>query len=449
MSNPLILIHGYSSQGTAFDKWKEILASKGVGPIHTLTWQSLVNEINLPDIAEGFERALRVGGGLKPGEPFDCIVHSTGMLIVRQWLARNPSRVYELKRLIALAPATFGSPVAKQGRGLLGAIFKGRKELGPDFLEAGDQILDSLELASPYTWNLAHEDLFGDTTFYGKDSNTPYVFVLCGDRTGFIGKKLAGEGSDGVVRVAGASFNSRKIAIDFRKRSELKKAQRVRIMPWKNKDSPVVIVPGADHGSIISSPDATLVDLVERALAIDTWEAFNQWHSDASRAWNQAETDKPQFQQIIIRAIDERGEGIRDYAVKLLEEKDGKLREVGRFDDSVSAYSGDKSYRAFHIDLKKLKPEKIKKLWMKVVLASGTRYAAYTGYDDTSFDANWIPEERGLTEANLEISKLLDTTSQGESFSLFSPRTTTLLELTFDREPMPVNNCTPIIIRFD
>jgi hypothetical protein len=71
------------------------------------------------------------------------------------WLARDRRRLTCLKHLVALAPATFGSPLARQGRSWLGAVFKGSHHLGPDFLAAGDAILDGLALASPYTWDLA------------------------------------------------------------------------------------------------------------------------------------------------------------------------------------------------------------------------------------------------------------------------------------------------------
>lgn len=440
MSHPIILVHGYSSTGRAFQKWKQILLSHGFSKVHIVTWQSLVNEINIPDIAEGFDRALRVNARLKADEPFDCIVHSTGMLVIREWLARQPDRIHQLKRLIALAPATFGSPVARKGRSLLGSIFKGRKEFGPDFLEAGDLVLDALELASPYTWKLSHEDLFGETTYYGKDSKTPFVFTFCGDQTSFVSGKLAGEGSDGVVRIAGASLNTRKISLDFSRRQKIARNKRVEICPWKHEDSPVVPVKGADHGSIMDKPDAALVQLVTRALTITTFAEFQAWHADAAKAWWKTEPEKPQFQQIVVRALDERGDGIRDYAIKLLKKEGTKFVEVGEFDREVSTYSKDPSYRCFHLNLKKLKPDQIHELWIKVVLASGTHYAAYTGFDDANGEAKWAPKDRGLTEVDLEITQLLKTKAQGTPFSLFYPRTTTFLEMTFDREPLPLDS---------
>ena len=128
--------------------------------MRTCTYVSLNNEVTVKDLAEAFDRALATQGGLDPDAPFDAMVHSTGMLVVRSWLAADPLRAKRLKRLIALAPATFGSPLAKKGRSWLGSVFKGNKQLGPDFLEAGDRILDNLELASAFSWRLAEEDVF-------------------------------------------------------------------------------------------------------------------------------------------------------------------------------------------------------------------------------------------------------------------------------------------------
>jgi hypothetical protein len=100
------------------------------------------------------------------------------MLVIRQWLSTYPVRRGRLKRLIALAPATFGSPLAHQGRGVLGALFKGDKQVGPDFLEVGDLVLDGLELGSRFTWHLTHQDLLCEEPQYGMHETSPYVFIF-------------------------------------------------------------------------------------------------------------------------------------------------------------------------------------------------------------------------------------------------------------------------------
>src|SRR5438132_764019 len=75
--------------------------------------QALTNEITIKDIAEGFDRAIKTHPRIDKDQPFDAIVHSTGMLVLRSWLATNPIGRKRLKHLIGLAPATFGSPLAQ------------------------------------------------------------------------------------------------------------------------------------------------------------------------------------------------------------------------------------------------------------------------------------------------------------------------------------------------
>ena len=136
---PIVFIHGYSANGAAFDAWMDVLQENGYSKddIHVLTYESLSNEITIDDIAEGFDQALAGQVGLDNGEEFDAIVHSTGMLVLRSWITRSDHRRGRLRHLIALAPATFGSPLAHKARGWLGSALKGNRIEGPDFREAG------------------------------------------------------------------------------------------------------------------------------------------------------------------------------------------------------------------------------------------------------------------------------------------------------------------------
>jgi hypothetical protein len=156
--------------------------------INICNYVSLNNEITIKDIAEGLERAFRCHPILNDdNQPFDAIVHSTGMLVLRSWLTNvglPPEKNYRLKRvkhLVGLAPATWGSPQAHKGRTWLGALIKGDRQLGPDFLNAGDKILEGLELGSAFTWDLAHADLLGLKPYYDSTPGTPYVTVFIGN----------------------------------------------------------------------------------------------------------------------------------------------------------------------------------------------------------------------------------------------------------------------------
>jgi len=107
---PVVLIHGYSDTGKSFGPWKEALQQRGydVAEVPVRTYRSLTNEVTIKDIAEAFDRALRTRAELNDGQPFNAIVHSTGMLVLRTWLTTYEGRRRRLKRLIGLAPATFG-----------------------------------------------------------------------------------------------------------------------------------------------------------------------------------------------------------------------------------------------------------------------------------------------------------------------------------------------------
>ena len=229
----VLLIHGYSASGVDLLKWREMLTSVGIGTrtVEIGNYVTLNNEVTIKDLGEAFDRALRYtpwsSGAVGDTWTFDAIVHSTGMLVIRQWLTSDPyprsdprSRVARLKHLVGLAPATFGSPQAKQGRSWLGALFKGNKHLGPDFLNSGNAVLDGLELGSRYTWGLTEKDLLSDKPIYDAGAGTPYATVFIGN-VGYDGVAALDSppGSDGTVRWAGCALNTRKVTIGLQANS--------------------------------------------------------------------------------------------------------------------------------------------------------------------------------------------------------------------------------------
>lgn len=66
MGNPVVLIHGYSDKGDSFKPWVDVLKNFGhsVTAIHTCNYRTLTNEVTIKDIAEGFDRALRIEANL-------------------------------------------------------------------------------------------------------------------------------------------------------------------------------------------------------------------------------------------------------------------------------------------------------------------------------------------------------------------------------------------------
>ena len=260
---PIVLIHGYSDRGESFRNWAQALEAKGyeVASTHVASYQTLTNEVSIDDIAEGLDRALRIEAGLKDNQEFDAIVHSTGMLVARSWLATYGRQHRRLRHLIGLAPATFGSPLAHKGRSRLASLFKGKKDIGsPDFLEAGDRVLDALELGSSFTWDLTHRDLLGPQPVYDHSDESPFVFTFCGNEAysglyGFFGDlaNLDDDGTDGTVRWAGCSLDTLKVVLDLT-RGPANAGDRIRFEKPLAKLAPLVPIKGKNHGSILRNP---------------------------------------------------------------------------------------------------------------------------------------------------------------------------------------------------
>jgi hypothetical protein len=461
MPNPVVFVHGYSDKGASWAAWREILRRRlglNDADMRTCTYVSLNNEVTVKDLAEAFDRALATQGGLDPDAPFDAMVHSTGMLVVRSWLAADPLRGKRLKRLIALAPATFGSPLAKQGRSWLGAVFKGNKQLGPDFLQAGDRILDNLELASSFTWRLAEEDVFTTPPRYDGGPETPYVFVFCGTGTYSGLREIVNKpGTDGTVRRAGCGLSVRAIELDMTEKgmvarrtatdpagTEDPRPHRVVADKWLDVLIPVHLVgdPAApdevNHATILKNPPAELQDLViaafeMTAVASDADAGYRAWLEKAD-AEGRFKRIPEQYQQFIIHAVDERGDPITDYNLQLFR-GDGVEAQIAQFDAEVDVYSSDPSYRCFHVDVADLVPQQGRVspgLTIRIIASSGTPYVGYIGhgYEEQIEPGSW--------DASLHFEG-----AALDQIAFFRPYTTTLVRLYLERQVFPPDRTTP------
>ena len=433
---PVVLLHGYSDHAASFDAWRARLVDAGFDAttIHVGDFVSLSNEITIKDLAEGFDRALRIRGGLDAGEPFDAIVHSTGSLVLREWLATYGARARRVKRLIGLAPANFGSPLAHKGASWLGALFKGDKRLGPDFMEAGTRILDGLELGSRYTWQLAERDLVGDSPIYDTSDDTPFPFVIVGDE-GYRGlRKLVNfDGGDGTVRWAGAALNTRKILIDLTREPEDGVDRRVEIAPWANLDVPFAFARGHNHGSILREPSAELTERVTAALDVEDLAAYQAW--TARHAWSLDDAKPHRWQQFVMRAVDVRGDPVPDWFLEVGSGNGAAFEPFDDFDLDVHPYGADPSYRCFHADLGALRPERRESLVLRLTARSGSELVAYHGVGSERFTAAGAatPGKNGVWDAWIDLTRLL----ADDGVRFFFPFTTTLVELRLNREPMP------------
>ena len=468
----VFLIHGYSANWKDLLQWKEALADAGIATesINVGNYVTLNNEVTIKDLGTAFDRALRKSPFAQniPGNAwtFDAIVHSTGMLVLREWLTNDPfqrsdprSRVRRLKHLVGLAPATFGSPQAKKGRSWLGALVKGNRDLGPDFMNAGDMVLDGLELASKYTWDLAHKDMVGPTPLYGKGDGTPYVAVFIGNE-GYTGISAVANtpGCDGTVRWAGCALDTRKVTLDFRRHSRLDAAdptKRVDISDWSTDRlaAPMIAVDQQNHGTIIASPRPEVVSLVHDFFGIKDEAGYNAWETRALEYGAPFKAvmdtsddlkDGAGWQQLWIHMVDEHGDGVTDYNIQVffgddLSDSDDPAFEPVKMIADI--YSSDNSYRCFYIHLTQemlaLKDNN-KKMWLELIASSGSDLIEYEAYTGSPNDPQRLAIDVHDPTVNKPVKMDITELTEGGG-SLFYPYTTTLMEVFVEREPMPLN----------
>ena len=476
----LLLLHGYSAEGKEFLPWKAALADKGFG-VETISvgnYVTLNNEVTIKDLGEAFDRALRLAVSPLNPDPtnhtweFDAIVHSTGMLVLRQWLTGDPyadddprSRIKRLKHIVGLAPATFGSPQAAQGRSWLGALVKGNKTIGPDFLNAGDQVLLGLELGSEYTWDLSHRDLICKDPLYNKEADTPYIAVFIGNK-GYSGLAAldSAAGTDGTVRWAGCALNTRKISLDLRRHPRIfdnsgnilrdanGNPRRIAISPWEDDrlNVPVLAIDGRDHGTILKDPDPDAVERVAKFLTnVDDEDSYSKWVADAQGHSAPAlEVMKQKsvsgdiggagWQQFVLRVRDDHDDGIDDYNLKFFMGDTLFADDATEVNIIASSYTADKSFRCFYVRLSEamltLNTDKgpRKSLWIELIASSGTPTIEYQAYTGTDMNAQRLTADS--EPIKLDITSLAHGTD-----TLFHPFTTTMIEIFLEREPTPLD----------
>ena len=483
MPRPLLLIHGYSATGLAFDTLKQMLRDRGVAAemLNVGNYISLNNEITIRDIAEGLERAIELVPALNGAAEFDAIVHSTGMLVVRAWLAHqraapeSNTRLKRLKHLVGVAPATWGSPQAQMGRTWLGALVKGDHTPGPDFLNAGDQILDGLELGSRFTWDLAHMDLLGEKPYFGTGPDTPYVTVFIGN-TPYTGLSSVANapGTDGTVRWSGCGLNTRKITLDLTRTPvgpDGKPTQRVTLSEWAagtRLDVPILAVEGKDHATLIADPDLGMVDRIASFLELNSADGFTAWLAEA-KVWADPAKQKmlldpgaaaaglagsfkqyfghlfhlgekplEGWQQFVIHARDEHNDPVTDYLLQVfrLEGEPGKEEwtECEEMYSDVHAYKTDPSFRCIHVRLPAGISESQVPMQIRIKASTGTEIVTYQGYGSDQAGSTAVQPMRADSEPVIfDITGGLG----GGNGSLFHPFTTTLVEIILNRVPYP------------
>lgn len=361
--SPLVIIHGWSDEAGSFAPLgQRIAAELGVAPteIQLGDWISMNDDVTIPDVAAALNMAWSHYGLPNDPRSVDLIVHSTGALVVREWMTRyHTPRTAPIHRLLMLAPANFGSPLAHKGHSFIGRAIKGWGEPG---FQTGAQILKALELGSPYTYDLATKDLFGvPDPWYGVGK------ILCTVLVGDVGYKgiasIANEdGSDGTVRISTANLNASRITLRL---NEWNERERFVIQASKG-DIAFGIVAGENHSTIAfkdgGPKNALTPKLIIGALrVIDSgWGNWISSLADETKDGGQ----NTRFQNTVIRLHDQLEHEVSDYFVELYRTGNSdrmfEQRLYQKFIDSVHPYADEPSYRSLYLNigiLDKLRPK--------------------------------------------------------------------------------------------
>lgn len=411
MSRQVAILHGWSDNSDSFRPLARFLKRKGYKtvPIFLGDYISLRDDVNIDDVAKRMEEVVRAKMA-RPAKArdhlennFDLVIHSTGGLVARRWIASNyANRPCPVKNLLMLAPANFGSKLAHKGRSMMGRIYKGWRT----GFETGEEMLYALELGSSFQWELAEADLLvepgsseGASQFYGPDKVRPFVIVGTHPYPGLTAKLTNENGSDGTVRVAAANLNAQGITIDFSggpkylldpKLSEWKKRG------GKSNEFPFAVLPDRTHGNVILPDEPGLSknqiaherlgQLIVQALSVNTaaqygrvrddWSAVTKATRKLAGSADEAQTNRDDFfdesgtpaeyfheyYQVNVRVEDEFGEPIPDYFLSFMPKQKQhwySLKESfspsGVFFhkevlEDVHEHRRDKSHRSLYID---------------------------------------------------------------------------------------------------
>lgn len=365
----VLIVHGWSDDSSSFGPLANFLIAHGwqAKTLWMGDYLSMADDVRVQDVAMRMAQVIdqRIAAGDLAAK-FDMIVHSTGGLVARTWLTtRYRGRMDQcpVRRLVMLAPANYGSKLAAMGKTMLGRLVKGYKT----GFHTGTSMLNDLELASPFQWELAQRDVLvapgrDAERYYGEGGVLPFVIVGTRGYTGLLRQIANEDGADGTVRVCAANLNARGVTLDFRERDPDKVFQ-----VWESRltqEAPLAVLPTRTHGSIIdparADPDndeniveteaeraqlGQLIlqalgcqDMAEYAAITDAWRQISE--ATAQRAESDADSlmnENPladayhQYLQLNTYAVDDHGKPVADYFLEF-------FSNPRRADDAANAY---------------------------------------------------------------------------------------------------------------
>lgn len=457
MAKHLWIIHGYSDGSQSFGALRDFLVQVGgYDPqnVRFVDYASMDDEADFRDFADKIDAEYEARRDkLGPGFRVDVACHSTGGLVVRAWLALRRAREEGMEleeqpcpvhRLLMFAPANFGSDLADLGKSFLQKFrltFFSRFTRPGDWMESGRKVLEGLAPASPFQWELSGRDLherhyFSSDEPYGGEPCFPFVFAagcFTKDASAALIKQRVKPGTDGTIRICGASLNTRKCVVDFRD-------EPPRLI-WEEEhkfdDIPFAVFQGFDHGSIVNSATegftaangpGPLVELALRVTDPAAYEAAAKKFAAASVRHYSSAADafRAPYQQFFFRVQDDVGYPVRDYYLDFFvtDARGNVLKELTHeFDELFEAefytHRADASCRVMMVNCARLD-----EFNRKIMVAKARLMAHITAVSD-------VPNVAYRSGKCIVFDSAAP--RQPDEWSFFYPNTTTLVDIVVNR----------------
>jgi hypothetical protein len=266
-----------------------------------------------------------------------------------------------------LAPANFGSPLAQLGQTMFGRVVKGWQSN----FEVGTKVLEALEMASPYSWQLARRDLFGSKSFFDPAVCMTAVFVGSLPYPAGLRQVVNKNGGDGTVYVATANLNATALSVIFPAGTQL---PILKSLAPAYQPIAFAVFPNRTHESITlpddSPPDFGQMILEFLKLVPADYPGFLvkcQTLMDQTLPPTGPNPDDPHFhryQNLVTRVVDDFDAPVSDYFLEFYE-RPHSAEDAASIDQlmldvhtqviqDVHNFKNDESYRSIIFDLTQL-----------------------------------------------------------------------------------------------
>jgi len=460
---PIVLIHGYSAESKNSDQdsiegiygsmpqaLRTLYGNTGVVEIDLSRYVSLEDGLHLDDISRAFDRALHSADYTHLlSQGFDAIIHSTGALVIRNWLRKFSPRPSPLNNLIYLAGANLGSGWAHIGKGQLAKWGRLVFQTGT---ERGVRVLDALELGSTETIDLH--------LFFTEAANSPDLVykvrehIIVGSQADVSWfeapvRYAREDGSDGVVRVAASNLNyiycklgatAEALALGWRSisaeleshlaragvRSVYYEVKRLSIPGQDGRPELPFAIPyecahSGDMGIVTGEGcRPQVLKLIEQALASDdgNWqERVAFFENETSTTYAQVSTrQKPSFwpwssdprnqydkhAQVIFRLRDQDGRPINHFDI-FFDSLEVARKTSKPFDELVEDHHlNDKSPNVITFYLRVETFDTDQNLWVNQLDQAGVTYLEITATEPETNNIRYVPLRLRLSKAELK-----------------------------------------------